>query len=186
VPGPIGVAAGATAGAALGAGTARSYDNYRTSPANTTTNYTTTSSESAYPEAPVLHHGEYPPQQQGYDQDDGLGAIGRAVTSPTEAQYPATRTATYVSHVSSDSAYSTTRESRQPVMSPPATAPLQPRPQHLRTHNPADQLLASPLSDYPSELATTGESPERSPHDMPPSYGHATSAPRVTEKGRPV
>jgi hypothetical protein len=131
-----------------------------TSPNPTHTTYTT-SSASAYPDS---YH------------DDGLGAIGRAVTSPAEAQYPAGNTATYVS---TESTYS--YSSRAPV-SPSATgaAVVQPRPQHLASHG--TELLAH---DYEPHGSGSSFSAHRESIG-PPAYEQATAPVRVMEKGRLV
>ncbi len=99
-----------------------------------------------------------PYHNTGYD--DGLGAIGRAATSPTgERQYTGAQ------------GYGTPA----PLTVPPTPAPVQvPTPQRLV--NPQQQsILQSPESEYSPHGTFNNYAPETEAAG-PPSYGQATSA----------
>lgn len=183
-----GAVAGAAAGAAAGAVATHTYNNTYSShlpaPSNSTDpRYGTPSAESGYtsePGPPVQQANTYQP----YDRDDGLGAIGLAVTDQNKfpAQYPAGNTSTYPTgnttypstDVSTESSYSANQQALQP--------PLQPTPQYLRGRNQSD-LLTSPPAGHLSD-------PSQGDDSAPPSYGSAApdgpGAYRPMEKGRPI
>lgn len=172
------------AGVAAGAAATQQGRDYYASTSDNNSNlnpyYTTGSTESAYPPDPA-HLVQHSETYQPYDHDDGLGAIGRAATSPTEAQYPidpATAAAaagfngTYsvVSGISSGSSYSTpasARQSIQTVTSPLPIAPLQPRPQHLANVHRSELLRTPPPNEADEDALSHAPAP--------PSYGLAVS-----------
>lgn len=134
-----------------------------------------TSMESGYSStAPAVQHAD---PYGGYD--DGLGAIGRAATTAPDHSHSRDYTGASYNYNQNDGYNQTYQSDPYANPAPYGAPPIQvPTPQHLTTHNSAQDLLRSPVSPPPNNNQYGGGyEDDQGGSNRPPSYGSVTGVP---------